>query len=291
VPRLFLAEIRRRIILQARPLDTKTEAALKADLRPGAKAILDAVARRRMENRVEGQRLRQLLRYESALWAGGALHVAGVDEAGMSPLAGPVAAAAVVFAPGARIPGIDDSKKLDAAARERLAAEIKGSAVAWSVAFADVAEIDSINIYWAGLLAMRRAVEGLSLIPQHLLLDARRLKNVPIPQQSIVKGDSRSLTIAAASILAKTARDALMHGLDAAYPGYGFAKHKGYPVREHLAALERLGASPVHRRSFTPVRMVLGLPPLAPWPTPVEAPKAIEDSEQNPVERSGLEDR
>ena len=268
--RLFLAEIHRRVVIEARPLDAATEAALRADPRPGAKAILDAVARRRMENRAEGQRLRQLLRFESALWAGGVLRVAGVDEAGMSPLAGPVAAAAVVFTPGSRIPGVDDSKKLDAATRDRLAAEIRTSAVAWSVAFAEVEEIDSINIYWAGLLAMRRAVDGLSLMPQHLLLDARRLKDLSIPQQAIVKGDSLSLTIAAASILAKTARDALMHKLDTEYPGYGFAKHKGYPVRAHLAALERLGASPIHRRSFAPVRTVLGLPPLPPWPKPGE---------------------
>ena len=270
MPRLFLAEVHRRVVIEAGPLDGATEAALRADLRPGAKAILDAVARRRGENHAEGQRLRQLLRYENVLWAGGVLHVAGVDEAGMSPLAGPVAAAAVVFAPGSRIRGIDDSKKLDPATRDKLAAEIRTSAAAWSVAFAEVEEIDAINIYWAGLLAMRRAVEGLSLVPQHLLLDARRLKDLSIPQQSIVKGDSRSLTIAAASILAKTARDALMHKLDTEYPGYGFAKHKGYPVREHLAVLERLGASPVHRRSFSPVRTVLGLPPLPPRPKPGE---------------------
>jgi ribonuclease HII len=122
---------------------------------------------------------------------------------------------------------------------------------------------------------MRRAVEGLSLAPQHLLIDARRLKDLAIPQEAIVKGDSKSLSIAAASILAKTARDALMHELDAAHPGYGFARHKGYPVREHRAALERLGASPIHRRSFAPVRAVLGLPPLPPWPKAVE--KAMEE--------------
>jgi ribonuclease HII len=261
----MLAEVRRRYVVEGRPLDVATEAALQADPRAGARAILHAVARRRFENRQEGQRLRRLLRYENALWATGVLHVAGIDEAGMSPLAGPVAAAAVVFAPGSRIPGIDDSKKLDAAARDRLALEIKATALAWSVGFAAVEEIDTINIYWAGLLAMRRAVEGLSVAPEHLLLDARRLKDLSTPQQAIVKGDAKSLTIAAASILAKTARDALMCKLDAEHPGYGFAKHKGYPVREHLAALEKLGASPVHRRSFTPVRIVLGLPPLPPW--------------------------
>jgi ribonuclease HII len=263
--RLMLAEVRRRFLVEGRPLDIVTEAALLADPRAGAKAILQAVARRRFENRAEGQRLRKLLRYESALWASGVLHVAGVDEAGMSPLAGPVAAAAVVFAPRSRIPGIDDSKKLDAPERDRLAEEIKATALAWSVGFATVDEIDTINIYWAGLLAMRRAVEGLSLAPEHLLLDARRLKDLSTPQQAIVKGDAKSLTIAAASILAKTARDALMCKLDAEHPGYGFAKHKGYPVREHLAALGKLGASPVHRRSFAPVRTVLGLPPLPPW--------------------------
>ena len=257
--RLLLTEVRRRFVVEARPLDAGTEAALKADPRAGAAAILEAIGRRRADNRAEGQRLRKLLRYETALWFDGIVHVAGVDEAGMSPLAGPVAAAAVVFAPGVRIIGIDDSKKLDAAARDRLAVEIKQQAVAWSVAFAEVEEIDSLNIYWAGLLAMRRAVDGLSQPPQHVLLDARRLKDLPVPQQAIVKGDAKSLTIAAASILAKTARDALMHKLDLAHPGYGFARHKGYPVREHVAVLARLGASPVHRRSFAPVRAVLGL--------------------------------
>ena len=160
---------------------------------------------------------------------------------------------------GSRISGID-LKKLDAQ-RDRLAEEIKESSVAWSVGFAEVEEIDTINIYWAGLLAMRRAIEGLSCRPDHVLIDARRLRDLQIPQQPIVKGDSKSLTIAAASILAKTARDALMHKLDTEYPGYGFSKHKGYPVREHLAALKQLGVSPIHRRSFAPVRSLLGLPP------------------------------
>jgi ribonuclease HII len=268
VAHLALAQVRLRYVVEGRALDAATEAALKADPRTGAKAILDAVARRRFANRSEGQRLRKLLRYECALWATGVLRVAGVDEAGMSPLAGPVSAAAVVFAPGSRIPGVDDSKKLDATTRDRLAVEIKEAATAWSVGFAEVEEIDTLNIYWASLLAMRRAVEGLSVKPEHVLVDARRLKELKIPQQPIVKCDCKSLTIAAASILAKTARDALMHKLDAAHPGYGLAKHKGYPVREHLAALKRLGASPIHRRSFAPVRAVLGLPPLPPWPNP-----------------------
>ena len=267
--RLALAQIRLRYVVEGRPLDLATEQALRADPRHGAKAILAAVERRRFASRSEGQRLRKLLRYESTLWARGVVRVAGIDEAGMSPLAGPVAAAAVVFAPGSRIPGVDDSKKLDPAERERLAVEIKQTALTWAVAFADVEEIDTVNIYWAGLRAMRRALDGLALVPEHVLLDARRLKDVALPQQAIVKGDCKSLTIAAASILAKTARDALMQKLDGEHPGYGFARHKGYPVPEHLAALARLGASPVHRRSFAPVREALGLPPLAPWPKPV----------------------
>jgi ribonuclease HII len=273
---ICLTQVRRRFVVEGRPLDSATESALMLDPRPGAKAILAAVARRRFAHRSEGQRIRKLLKFEVALWTAGVLHVAGVDEAGMSPIAGPVSAAAVVFAPGTRIPGVDDSKKLDAVVRDRLTVEIKATAVAWSVGFAEVEEIDAINIYWAGLLAMQRAVEGLTHRPEHLLIDARRLKELAIPQQAIIKGDCKSLSIAAASILAKTARDARMHELDAQYPGYGFGKHKGYPVREHIAALGRLGASCVHRRSFAPVRSVLGLPPLPPWPDPSERAAASE---------------
>jgi ribonuclease HII len=177
-----------------------------------------------------------------------------------------VAAAAVVFAPGSRIPGVDDSKKLDAGFRERLAADIKATAVTWSVAFAEVEEIDAVNIYWASRLAMHRAIDGLAETPEQVLIDGRHLKGLALPQQPIIRGDAKSLTIAAASILAKTARDALMCELDIRYPGYGFARHKGYPVTEHRNALSRLGACPIHRRSFTPVRRVLGLPPLPPWP-------------------------
>lgn len=257
-----LAQLRARYVDRGRPLPQDVEAQLRADARPGAKAILDAVAKRRHAHRAEGQRLRKMLRFEQALWSTGVVRVAGVDEAGMSPLAGPVYAGAVVLPPGTRIADVDDSKKLDASERERLAVEIKANAAAWAVGFATVEEIDALNIYWAGILAMKRAVEGLGAPPEHLLLDARRLKDVPIPQERIVKGDARSLSIAAASILAKTARDAHMRELDAIHPGYGFAQHKGYPVKAHLAALEKLGACAVHRRSFGPVRVALGLPPL-----------------------------
>jgi ribonuclease HII len=265
---LVLSQVRLRYVVEGRSLDASMEAVLRADPRAGARAILDAVARRRFANRAEGQRLRKLLCYERALWDCGVLRVAGVDEAGMSPLAGPVSAAAVVFAPGSRIPGIDDSKKLDAQLRDRLAPEIRQTALVWSVGFADVEEIDKLNVYWASRLAMQRAIDGLSARPEHVLIDGRRLKGLEISQQAIIRGDSKSMSIAAASILAKTARDALMQKLDAEYPGYGFATHKGYPAPEHRAALKRLGPCPIHRRSFAPVREALGLPPLPPWPDP-----------------------
>ncbi len=260
--KLNLSELTLRHVREGRPLDKALEAALRRDPRAGARVILSAIEKRRFDNRSEGQRLRNLLRFETDLWSSGVLLVAGVDEAGMSPLAGPVCAAAVIFEPGTRIPGVDDSKKLDAVSRERLAVEIKKVAVTWAVGWAEVHEIDSLNIYWAGILAMRRAVEGLANPPDHILLDARRIKDLAIPQQAIVRGDCKSLTIAAASIIAKTSRDAKMHDLDGEYPGYGLKTHKGYPVREHLTALKMLGASPIHRRSFAPVRSVLGLPPL-----------------------------
>jgi ribonuclease HII len=268
-----LAELRARYVDRGRPLPEAIEAALVADPRAGAQAILEAVARRRRDNRSEGQRLRMMLRHETVLWTTGLTRIAGVDEAGMSPLAGPVAAAAVILAPGTRIPEVDDSKRLDAETRERLAPIIKQQAVAWAVSFAEVEEIDRINIYWAGLSAMRRAIAALMPAAEHLLIDGRRLPELALPQDRIVGGDAKSLSIAAASILAKTSRDARMRALDVEYPGYGFAQHKGYPVDAHAEALRKLGACAVHRRSFALVREALGLPPLPPWP---ESPPPFE---------------
>jgi ribonuclease HII len=272
VRKLTLAQMRARYVERGRPLPAALEAQLRSDGGTGAQALLAAVERRRRENRAEGQRLRTMLRYERELWAGGVTLIAGIDEAGMSPLAGPVAAAAVIFPPETRIVGVDDSKKVDPTERARLVPLIKQHAVAWAVVFVEPEEIDRINIYWAGIRAMERAVQGLASAPQHLLIDGRRLKTVTLPQKKIIGGDGKSLSIAAASILAKTARDARMLELDAAYPGYGFARHKGYPVAEHVAALSKLGACPVHRRSFAPVREALGLPPLTGWPAPEASP-------------------
>jgi ribonuclease HII len=260
--RMSVAELRERFVVKARPLPAECEAALAADPRAGARAVHEAIRKRRHGNRAEGQRLRHLLEYERKLWDEGVLHVGGVDEAGMAPLAGPVVAAAVVLPRDFRPRGIDDSKQIDAADRDRLAVEIKAAAICWAVGVATVEEIDAINIYRAGLLAMRRAVEGLSTRPGHLLVDARRIPEISIPQQGIVHGDALSLTIAAASIVAKTTRDALMTALDQAHPGYGFCRHKGYPTAEHFAALRDRGACAIHRRSFAPIRAALGLDPV-----------------------------
>jgi ribonuclease HII len=261
IARLSCAELRERFLDRGCGLPEDCEAALEADPRAGAREVLRLVRKRRHGNRAEGQRLRHLLRYEAELWERGVVLVAGVDEAGMAPLAGPVVAGACVLPRDYRPRGIDDSKQLDRAERERLAEDIKRRAICWATARAEVEEIDRLNIYRAGLLALKRAVEGLGVRPEHVLIDARRLPELLLPQTPIIHGDALSLTIAAASILAKTTRDALMAELDGAHPGYGFARHKGYPTAEHFEALSRLGACEIHRRSFAPVRQALGLEP------------------------------
>lgn len=185
--------------------------------------------------------------------------LAGVDEVGRGPLVGPVVAAAVILDPARPIEGLNDSKKLTAKRREALAAEIRERARAFAVAEASAAEVDALNVYHATHLAMRRAIDALETAAEYLLVDGNRLPGHHVPGQAVVKGDARHPAIAAASILAKVERDAGMLALDARHPDYGFARHKGYPTREHLAALERLGALPEHRRSFGPVKRQLAL--------------------------------
>lgn len=180
--------------------------------------------------------------------------ICGVDEAGRGPLAGPVFAACVMLDPARPIEGLADSKLLSAAQREHLAGLIHDRAFAWAVAQASVEEIDALNILRAGLLAMQRAVEQLTLTPGQVLVDGNRCPALHVPARAVVGGDRSVPEISAASILAKTARDAFMVDLHRLYPDYGFDRHKGYPTPEHLAALRRCGVSPVHRRSFAPVR-------------------------------------
>ncbi len=198
----------------------------------------------------EGEDWQARFVFERRAWLRGCRHVAGVDEAGRGPLAGPVVAAAVILTPDTVLLGLDDSKRLSPARREALAPEIRRVAVAWSVAVVDVAEIDRLNIAQAAFEAMRRAVRGLGVAPDHLLVDGFPLPGAPCPQEGIVGGDRLSHSIAAASVLAKVERDRLMDALSREYPGYGFEIHKGYPTLAHREALLRLGPSAVHRRSF-----------------------------------------
>jgi len=183
--------------------------------------------------------------------------IAGVDEVGRGPLAGPVVAAAVILDPARPIAGLADSKQLSATRREQLAAEIRAKSLAWALGRAEVAEIDQINILQAALLAMRRAVENLNVAPDQALVDGNRCPRLACPCEAIVKGDVTVPAISAASILAKVARDAELRELHERYPHYGFARHKGYPTAAHVDALRRHGPCPEHRRSFAPVAAVL----------------------------------
>ena len=199
------------------------------------------------------------LSFELSLWQRGLTAVAGLDEAGRGAWAGPVAAAAVVLPPepgiAERLCGVRDSKQMTPLARRRWAGIVRENAVAWGVGFASNLEIDNLGILLATRLAMQRALEGCAAAgPAHLLIDALRLPGIPLPQTALIKGDARVLSIAAASVLAKTARDALLEELDSVYPGYGFARHKGYGTAAHQAALESLGPCLIHRFSFAPVR-------------------------------------
>ncbi len=249
-----LAELRARLESELSPaLERRLLDALARDRRRGAQQLAERMRRRAARRRAEAQRLARLFDRRAVLWAAGALRVAGVDEVGVGPLAGPVVAAAVVLPERVDLPGLDDSKRVSRTARERLARAIREQALEVSVAAVEPEEIDRINVLRASLVAMRRAVCALRQAPDHLLVDARTIPGVPMPQTGLVGGDAIDGSIAAASIVAKVHRDALMRALDARHPGYGFAEHKGYGTPSHLAALERLGPSPVHRRSFAPV--------------------------------------
>lgn len=193
------------------------------------------------------------LRYERKLWKIGVEAVAGVDEAGVGPMAGPVVAAAVIFAPEIFIRGVHDSKQLKPEDRAELLVKIRERALAIGVGVAEVEEIDRVNIYWATMRAFERALAALHRAPGHVLVDGRSIPGLTFPQTRIVGGDRKSFCIAAASIVAKVTRDQIMVDYDTRFPGYGFASHKGYCTSDHFQSLDKLGPSPIHRRSFMPV--------------------------------------
>ncbi|MCP3987360.1 MAG: ribonuclease HII [bacterium] len=235
-------------------------AELANDARAGARALAESCLRRAEKIGRERQRMEGLFRLRGDLLAGGARFVAGVDEVGVGPLAGPVVAAAVVLGDAPELPGLDDSKKLTREKRELLDVAIRSQAVAIGICPVWTEEIDEINIYQAALRAMHGAVVDLSIAPDHVLVDARRIPGIDVRQTPIVGGDGKDASIAAASIVAKVHRDAIMRRFDAVYPGYGFARHKGYGTEEHLTALREGGPCPIHRRSFGPVRQYSATP-------------------------------
>src|SRR5436190_1470991 len=250
VDELSIDEIRQRYLDQTKPVSAQIVNRLQRDPRQGARRLYATMKKRYEREREERLRLEAMRHFELVLWKSGVRDIAGVDEAGVGPLAGPVVAAAVMFPPDTDIVGVDDSKKLDPETREALAREIREKASGIGVGLCTVAEIDEINIYHASLLAMRRAVEALPRKPQHVLVDARTVPGVDMPQNMFNKGDGINFSIAAASIIAKTERDHMMDALEREYPGYGFAAHKGYGTAEHRQALQQLGPSAIHRKSF-----------------------------------------
>jgi ribonuclease HII len=254
IRRIGLGELRRRYTQEGVGLPPGLLAALREDPRAGARAFADELAARGHKRALERRRVLRLWALEKELSGRGFARVAGLDEVGMGPLAGPVVAAAVVLPYRFVLPGLDDSKRVASPERARLAREIRESALEWALGSVEPEEIDRVNIYRAGHLAMRRALANLRTPPDAIVVDGRRVPEVPCHQVAVVGGDARVASIAAASIVAKEHRDALMRELDRSHPGYGFARHVGYSTREHLAALRRLGPSPAHRRSFAPVR-------------------------------------
>lgn len=234
-------------------LDDPLLTELEQDSRSG---VIQAIAKRKREIQKrldEDERLEGMLAYEKECYARGMELIAGVDEVGRGPLAGPVVAAAVILPKACKIPGLNDSKKIPKSKHKEIYEAVLQNAVAIGIGIKDNQVIDQVNIYEATKLAMMEAICQLEPQPQHLLIDAMKL-DLPIPQTSIIKGDANSLSIAAASIVAKVTRDQMMEEFDREYPGYDFAQNAGYGTAKHLAGLDKLGVTPIHRRSFEPVK-------------------------------------
>ena len=223
------------------------------DLRSGVQKAIEKRKRAIQAELDEELRLEQMLRYEKELYKAGYQAIAGIDEVGRGPLAGPVVAAAVILPPGCKIKGLNDSKKIPKKKHQEIYQAVLDKALAVGVGLMNNEIIDQVNIYEATKLAMKEALSKLSLKPDYLLIDAMKL-DVDIPQESIIKGDANSLSIAAASIVAKVTRDKLMADYDKKFPGYDFAKNAGYGTRSHLQGLERSGVTPIHRKTFEPIK-------------------------------------
>lgn len=244
------AEIQKIVAEQGDLLSDLEISSLSQDPRAGVRKIYQQFCRQRVLLEKEYTRLQNMALYEKQAREQGFNLIAGVDEAGRGPLAGPVVAAAVVFPEDCLIHGVNDSKKLTPLMRAKLVTEIKEKAACWAVGLADVEEIDNLNILQASLLAMRRAVQNLAEHPDYILVDAVRIPDVSVPQLPIIKGDGKSITIAAASIIAKVTRDRMMEDYDSKFPAYGFAKHKGYGTRDHIEAIQKYGCCSQHRQTF-----------------------------------------
>lgn len=231
-------------------LSSAEAALLQGDRRSGARLLLERYRRREESRRREDRRLQKMLREENCYWRQGVRYIAGVDEAGRGPLAGPVVAAAVILPPGTVIRYLNDSKQLTAARREELYGQIRSAAQGWAVGICTPAEIDRLNIYVAAMQAMRAALSSLALEPEMVLVDGFPIRGLTLPQKAIKGGDALSLSIAAASVMAKVTRDRLMIDLHRRYPQYGFDRNKGYATQDHRIALARCGPCPEHRRTF-----------------------------------------
>ena len=233
--------------------DEPSDELLAACEQDSRKAI-GTLLRRYQRQQKDKERLMQMYRYEHVAWQQGHTLVAGVDEAGRGPLAGPVSVAAVILPHDIYLPKLNDSKKLSAKVRDELYDEIQEKAIAIGTALIDAQTIDRINIYQATINGMYESIFQLQPAPQEVLIDAVHLENLPMPSESIIKGDAKSASIAAASIIAKVTRDRLMDEYDKKWPQYGFAQHKGYGTAQHIAALKEYGPCPIHRLSFEPVK-------------------------------------
>jgi len=228
--------------------------ACQNDSRQGVRRLAVQLVKYQQAQALEQARIQQLLVEENKLWKQGYLLLAGVDEAGRGPLAGPVVAGACILPAKFDLPGLNDSKMLTESKREKLFIQIQKQAIDYAIGSAEPAEIDALNILQATKLAMKRSIEGLTIRPHYLLIDALNLPDVQLPQLPLIGGDHLSASIAAASILAKVTRDRLMVQLHSLYPEYTFSKNKGYGTSEHMQVLKRLGPCPLHRKSFAPVR-------------------------------------